>query len=330
MYTSTYLDPNNDVLSLQCKVQFDIRFYFACRVCENMEKMTKHTFKFGFNCNINLSYVYKAEDELTKNHQSIDEKVSGFMPENRDDPLCPVKSFRKYLEHLNPDNNFLWQVALENVDIKTTQVWFSKKHMGKNTLALFMQDISKECHLSKKYTNHSIRVTATTVLTRQNFSASEIMSITCHKSVQSLTRYQRTQDKQKMRMGNVMHQSMTRSEDEIEVPGRKILAKPNILELQYDVSITSPQKAVAPANFPKDIHQNEFSNKPLVLYEPTFDRDELPDFDLVSILNEIENSQTTQAPKSNTAMMSNQVVNNIPKSLFHNCTIQNIMFNMKN
>ena len=76
------------------------------------------------------------------------------------------------------------------------------------------------------YTNHSIRVTRTTVLTRSNFTASEIMSITGHKGVQSLTRYQETNDKQKINMGNVMHQFMTREEDNIIVaPKKKIAGK---------------------------------------------------------------------------------------------------------
>ena len=42
-------------------------------------------------------YVVKDIDELSKNHKDIDEKISGFMPENKDDRLCPVKSFQKYL-----------------------------------------------------------------------------------------------------------------------------------------------------------------------------------------------------------------------------------------
>ena len=157
-----------------------------------MEKMTKDTFKFGFNTKTEMWYVYKDQDELNENHKDIEEKMSGFMPENRDDPLCPVKSFRKYLEHLNPENNFLWQSPLDKINLETMKIWYSKQHLRKNTLGNFMQDVSKECKLSKKYTNHSIRVTGATVLARQNFSASEIMNITGHKSVQSLTRYQRT------------------------------------------------------------------------------------------------------------------------------------------
>ena len=49
MYNHEYLDPDLSVKSLQRKVQFDIRFYFARRGAENMDKMTKETFKLDFD-----------------------------------------------------------------------------------------------------------------------------------------------------------------------------------------------------------------------------------------------------------------------------------------
>ena len=61
-------------------------------------------------------------------------------------------------------------------------VWYGKQTMGKITLGKFITDIRKECKLSKKYTNHSIKVIATTVLTQQHFSTSEIVIITGDKS----------------------------------------------------------------------------------------------------------------------------------------------------
>ena len=64
MYTSAYLSPDNTNRSLQRKVQFDIRFYFASRGCENLEKMTKDTFKFAFNNKTEMWYVYKDQDEI--------------------------------------------------------------------------------------------------------------------------------------------------------------------------------------------------------------------------------------------------------------------------
>ena len=302
--------------------------------------MTKDTFDFGFNKKNKTWFVFKAKDELTENHKDIEQKEAGLMPENRDDPLCSVKSFRKYLEHLNPQNDFLWQTPLDKVNLETTTIWYGRQHIGKNILVLFMPDVSKECNLSQKYTYHSIRVTACTVLTRQNFSVSEIMSISGHKSVQSLTRYQHTQEQQKLMMGNVMHQSLTCQEEQIM---RQLPAiQPNIPTLPASTSDTNvPPQVVLPQ---KVIGEIQITHKPpavmppkenvtsaIIPFEPDFDDQEVPDFDLVSLLNEVENSQktettTTMMTTSNslTSMMSNQV-----KSLFHNCIIQNIMFSMK-
>ena len=38
-------------------------------------------------------YVAKVKDKLTKSHKEIENIVSGVMPENREDPLCPIKLF---------------------------------------------------------------------------------------------------------------------------------------------------------------------------------------------------------------------------------------------
>ena len=95
-------------------------------------------------------------------------------------------------------NEYLLQTPLENINPRAPDIWYGKQHLGKNSLSPFMSDISKKCGLSKNYTNHSIRVTGASVLTRENFSASEIMSITSHKSVQSLTRYRKHKIKTKL------------------------------------------------------------------------------------------------------------------------------------
>ena len=63
---------------------------------------------------------------------------------------------------------------------------YSKQHYGHNTLDHFMQKLCKDMNLSQYYTNHCILVTGITNLTRTNFTAKQIMSISRHKSVESL------------------------------------------------------------------------------------------------------------------------------------------------
>ena len=118
MYNSKYLDPDISPQSLQRKVQFDIRFYFARCGCENMDKMKKTDFKLSFDTKTENWFVMKTRDQLTKNHRGIEEKESGIMPQNKDDKLCPVRSFNMYLEKLNPENEMLWQIPLQNINPK--------------------------------------------------------------------------------------------------------------------------------------------------------------------------------------------------------------------
>ena len=300
------MDPDISPISLQRKVQFDLRLYFARRGCENMEKMEKNHFKLEFDKKQEVWFVMKSKDELTKNHQEIGEIISGLMPENRDDRMCPVRSYRKYMEHLNPDNKFLWQKPLQNP--KTPDVWYGLQYYGKNTLGKFMGEVSTNCNLSRHYTNHSIRVTGITVLTRMKFSPSEIMSVSGHKSVQSLTNYQRTKPKQKIQMGDVLHQSMRKSEENIQI------GKPTPA-IEYP-----EQNVVAPAQ-PKE--------NSMVPYDPEFDQ-EVPDFDLLAILNEVENGQEKRTDLAvSTTKTNTNVLNNVPRSMFSNCTIQNITFNIQ-
>ena len=253
LYKREHLDPDSSAVTLQQKVQFDIRLHFARRGCENMEKMQKDHFKLQFDKKQELWYLIKAKDELTKNHKEIGEIISGIMPENPTDRLCLIRSYRIYMEHLNLQNKFLWQTPLQNANMEKQMIWYGLQHLGKNTLGSFMTDLSTHCKLSQKYTNHSICVTGLTVLTRMQFSTSEIMSVLGHKSVQSLTNYQKTNQQQNISMGKVLYQSMTRAEEEINVPERKKLPSAECPAIDYDVNrkhqIVPSERAIAPSQF---------------------------------------------------------------------------------
>ena len=96
LYNHALLDPDKSPESLQRKVQFNLRFYFCRRGMDNMDKMKKTDFELRFNTKTEEWFVIKTKDELTKNHREMENLVSGVMPENKTDRLCPVASFRKY------------------------------------------------------------------------------------------------------------------------------------------------------------------------------------------------------------------------------------------
>lgn len=98
-------------------------------------------------------------------------------------PFCPVQSFELYISKLHPDLDRLWQRPLGFVTDNMT-VWYS---VGPKTLTMFMSDLSRKCDFDQIYTNHSIKATGATMLSKGMDGPSQIMAVTGHKSVQSLT-----------------------------------------------------------------------------------------------------------------------------------------------
>ena len=290
-----------------------------------MEKMQVNDFQLFFDQKTEGWFVKKVKDELTKNHRKPEQIVSGIMPENRDDPLCPVKSFRKYLEHLSPKNTFLWQKPFDDGHKKGfPNIWYTNQHIGRNILSKFMPEVSTNCGLSQIYHNHSIRATGITVLTRMNYTPSQIMSVSGHKSVQSLSIYQKTAQKEKIEMGKVLFQSVTKPEDEIQ--------RPDLLE----IAAASPLKALPPAPIQNAVNpttpqeeglpQNASTGNEIVQFEPNFDEDTVSDVDLLSALCAVENNN-----QSTVATTSTNVLNSFPQAMFSNCgniTIGTINFNI--
>ncbi|KAK7094672.1 hypothetical protein V1264_006191 [Littorina saxatilis] len=184
LYASKFMSPNTPT-GLLNKVQFDVRFYFFRRGLENFEKMTKDTFGVKIDQTTGKQYVIKRFDELTKNHRAGDEElVTGVMPETGDSS-CPVYSYNKYLSLLNPKCERLWQFPI-NTFHGDDETWYDNRPMGVHTMKKFMAKLSELCQLSQMHTNHSVRATGATLLADKNFSPIDIISVTGHKTVNSL------------------------------------------------------------------------------------------------------------------------------------------------
>ena len=191
---------------MQNKVQFDIHFYMMRRGSENIKTLMKDTFKLEYDLDVRMAYVKKVQDEGTKNHQEFNnEIITRFMPQTINPTkgyphrLCPVCGFENYTAKLSKDSNMLWQQPLKS--IKNRDVWYSNQHFGYNILDKFMCHISKKLNLSQIYTNHCIPVTGVTNLNRCQFTAKQIMSISGHKSLESLTIYHKFAKGEKVMMG---------------------------------------------------------------------------------------------------------------------------------
>ena len=118
----------------------------------------------------------KATDELTKNRWEDDEGFNGALMYEKPGPICPVVSFKLYLSHLNPLNEFLFQHPKRNIST-FDNVWYHNMVVGERTLGKKMKNTLQEEKLSKCYTNHSIRATAVAILDKSGFEARHIMAI---------------------------------------------------------------------------------------------------------------------------------------------------------
>jgi site-specific recombinase XerD len=188
---------------LQNKVFFEIMFFFCRRGRQNLRELKRDD--FAIRC------VVKKSDELTKNHRVHDAQA-----EERG--MMVVYSFEKYLTHLNPLNEFLFQRP-KRCSPSDGIIWHDNMVVGENTLGKKMKVLSKEAKLSVKYTNHSIRATTITILDRNGYEARHIMSVSGHRSESILKSYTKTGDLTKSKMASCLSSAIDSSEHHVaEIP----------------------------------------------------------------------------------------------------------------
>ena len=75
----------------------------------------------------------KVVDELTKNHREDDEAEESGIMYATGGPFCPVASFEKYLQYLNPQNEFLFQRPKKKLT-PDSDVWYDNMVVGERSL----------------------------------------------------------------------------------------------------------------------------------------------------------------------------------------------------
>ena len=72
-----------------------------------------------------LHYIKRVQDEETKNHKAYNEDIqTTFMPEIKDNKMCPIQSYLTQLYSLSLDSDYLWQTPkftkfTENPTVRT-------------------------------------------------------------------------------------------------------------------------------------------------------------------------------------------------------------------
>ena len=94
--------------TLQNKVFFEIMLFFCRRGRQNLRELRKEDFCVRTDSS-GVKFVCKVKDELTKNRRENDEAQESQTMFETGGPFCPVLSFEKYICHLNPKNEYLFQ-----------------------------------------------------------------------------------------------------------------------------------------------------------------------------------------------------------------------------
>ena len=157
LYLSGIFSTKNPT-TLQNKVFFEIMLFFFCpRGSQlNLRRLKKNDFEVKINSQ-GKRCVVKTTDHRADNLQAGEERIMIAI----DSPFCPVFSFEKYLSHLNPFNEFLFQRPKSCGD---GLVWYDNMAVGENTLKKKMQVISQQADLSTIYSNYSIKLMTSTML----------------------------------------------------------------------------------------------------------------------------------------------------------------------
>ena len=77
--------------------------------------------------------MIKTTDELIKNHRENNEQEDGGIMMSKDSPLCLVASFKKYISHLHPQNDYLFQRP-KTREVSENEMWYDTMVLGENVL----------------------------------------------------------------------------------------------------------------------------------------------------------------------------------------------------
>ncbi|XP_033743241.1 uncharacterized protein LOC117329407 [Pecten maximus] len=195
---------------LQRKVMFEYLYYFSSRGRENLRGLKRSDFIVGVDSS-GRDYVAVGskpkKNARGEDVHDIDNKQSR-MYDRPGDPSCPVAAFKKYVDKLHTENSNFWQRPKKNATEEDI-IWYENVPVGKNTLYSFMQKLSQEFRLSKRYTNHCVRATSIATLDHNGVEARHIMSVTGHRNETSIKSYSfRLSDDKKRQMSDILSENI--------------------------------------------------------------------------------------------------------------------------
>ena len=120
---------------------------------------------------------------------------------------CPVKTSKVYGEkrpaEMNTDDAPFY-LAVNNVKSGSGKPWFKKAPVGVNKLNTLMKTIAQKAGLGPNFKNHSGRKTMIQTLVNNDVPPTDIMQLSGHKNVQSITNFSTVSQKQQLNMSHTL------------------------------------------------------------------------------------------------------------------------------
>ncbi|KAL2095679.1 hypothetical protein ACEWY4_007827 [Coilia grayii] len=187
---NTFRESESDALSpatakgLVRKVWFDVQLAMARRGREGNRALTHKSFVVRVDENGNEFLTFSFNPD-SKNHKDPcdpkKEQLRGFIYAGPGDPLCPVRSFKKYVS----------ERCQRLLSAPETCITGPPQHL--------------RCMVGLRcYTNHSLRSTAVQQLSKAGLESREIMAVTVHRNEGSLKSYWAPSSDDRRRWSNIL------------------------------------------------------------------------------------------------------------------------------
>ena len=191
---------------------FNNTIHFGLRGCKEHRDMTRGDVKLHKTAGGEEYLEYNEKQTKTRSGENTRDvrKVTPKMfsvPGNERDPIAVYKLFaEKRPAEMNSDDSPFYLAAnnLKKLESLSNKAWFKKAPAGVNKLNSIMKNMAEKAGLTTKFTNHSERKTMMQTLVNQNFPPTDIIQLSGHKNLQSVTHYSTVNESQQMEMSRTL------------------------------------------------------------------------------------------------------------------------------
>ena len=121
---------------------------------------------------------------------------------------CPVKAYKVYAEKRTAEmktyDHAPFYLAVNNVKSGSSKPWFKKALVGVNKLNTFVKTMIEKSGPKPNFKNHSGRKTMIQTLVNNDVPPTDVMQLSGHKNVQSITSYSTVSQKQQLNTSHTL------------------------------------------------------------------------------------------------------------------------------